>query len=92
VDVFNHNWLHRGSIVYGLSCINIIKEEKMKKFAIVDTADCRVISRHKNLDLANAKLRKIDAVKYSLYATDVDWLQGEEEALQGYRYKIDAKL
>jgi hypothetical protein len=31
VDVFNHNWLHRGSIVYGLSCINIIKEEKMEK-------------------------------------------------------------
>jgi len=47
-----------------------------------------IVSRHKSLELANAKLRKIDAVKYSLYADDVDWLTGHEEALQGYNCTV----
>ena len=57
------------------------------KFTVKDK-DGFVKSTHKSLDLANAKLRKIDAVKYSLHADDVDWLTGYEEALQGYNYSV----
>ena len=59
----------------------------MKKYIIID-GDGDVISRHKTLDLANAKLRQIDTVKYSLYSSDVDWLAGQEGALQGYKYSV----
>jgi len=57
------------------------------KFLIVDS-NLSIFSRHKTLDAANKKLRLIDAVKYSLYATDVNWLRDKEEALQGYNYFI----
>ena len=57
------------------------------KFLIVDS-NLSIFSRHKTLDAANKKLRLIDAVSYSLYATDVKWLQDKEEALQGYNYSI----
>ena len=59
------------------------------KFLIVDS-NLSIVSRHKTLDAANKKLRLIDAVKYSLYATDVNWLRDKEEALQGYNYYIGA--
>ena len=59
------------------------------KFVIVDS-NLSIFSRHKTLDAANKKLRLIDAVKYSLYATDVNWLRDKEEALQGYNYCIGA--
>lgn len=61
----------------------------MKKFQIIDNSN-NIISKHKTLDLANARLRKIDSVKCSLYASDVDWLTGKEEALQGYNNKVVA--
>ena len=57
------------------------------KFIIVDS-NLSIVSRHKTLNAANKKLRLIDAVKYSLYATDVNWLRDDEEALQGYNYFI----
>ena len=57
------------------------------KFMIIDS-NLRIVSRHKTLDAANKKLRLIDDVKYSLYATDVNWLRDKEEALQGYNYSI----
>jgi len=59
------------------------------KFLIVDS-NLSIFSRHKTLDAANKKLRLIDAVKYSLYATDVNWLHGKDEALQGYNYFVGA--
>ena len=59
------------------------------KFVIFDS-NLSIFSRHKTLDAANKKLRLIDAVKYSLYATDVKWLRDDEEALQGYNYFIGA--
>ena len=58
------------------------------KYQIIKNNCKSVISRHKSLTLANQKLRSIDSVKYSLHATDVDWLQGQEEALQGYYHSI----
>jgi len=60
------------------------------KYQIINTY-CEVISTHKTLELANAKLKKIDAVKYCLHASDVDWLKGKEEALQGYKHSIIKK-
>lgn len=57
------------------------------KFVIKDKGGS-VRSKHKSLELANNKLRKVDAVKYSLYADDVDWLSGDEEALQGYIFSV----
>ena len=57
------------------------------KFLIFDS-NLSIFSRHKTLDAANKKLRLIDDVKYSLYATDVNWLHGKDEALQGYNYSI----
>ena len=57
------------------------------KFMIVDS-NLSIFSRHKTLNAANKKLRLIDAVKYSLYATDVNWLRDKEEALQGYNHSI----
>ena len=59
----------------------------MKKFTISDNQG-NVMSKHNTLELANNKLRKIDAVKYSLYADDVNWLNNHEEALQGYNYSV----
>lgn len=59
----------------------------MTKFAIRNK-HCEIISKHKNLELANSRLRKIDSVSHSLYADDVDWLTGQEEALQGYSHSI----
>ena len=66
-----------------------MKGNKMNsfKFLIVDS-NLSIFSRHKTLDAANKKLRLIDAVKYSLYATDVNWLHGKDEALQGYNYFV----
>ena len=57
------------------------------KFVIFDS-NLSIFSRHKTLDAANKKLRLIDAVSYSLYATDVKWLQDKDEALQGYNYCV----
>ena len=59
------------------------------KFIIVDS-NLSIVSRHKTLNAANKKLRLIDDVKYSLYATDVNWLRDDEEALQGYNYCVGA--
>ena len=59
------------------------------KFVIFDS-NLSIVSQHKTLDAANKKLRLIDAVKYSLYATDVNWLHGKDEALQGYNYFVGA--
>jgi hypothetical protein len=59
------------------------------KFMIFDR-NLSIVSRHKTLNAANKKLRLIDSVKYSLHATDVNWLRDEEEALQGYNYFIGA--
>ena len=59
----------------------------MKKFTIRNEHG-KIISKHKNLELANNKLRKIDAVSHSLYADDGDWLTGQEEALQGYNHSV----
>ena len=66
-----------------------MKGNKMNsfKFLIFDR-NLSIVSRHKTLDAANKKLRLIDAVSYSLYATDVKWLQDKEEALQGYNHSI----
>jgi len=50
-----------------------------------------IISIHKNLGLANSKLREIDTVQHSLYTTDVDWLTGHEEAHQGYNHTVQPK-
>jgi len=50
-----------------------------------------IVSGHKNLELANSKLREIDTVQHSLYATDVDWLTGDLEALQGYNHTVQPK-
>lgn len=60
----------------------------MKHYVIINR-DRDIISRHKTVVLANAKLRKIDSVHSSLHATDVDWLKNDEEALQGYDYCVD---
>lgn len=62
--------------------------KKIERFAVMEKKSGAVISRHKNLDLANTKLREIDGVWHSLHSTDVPWLQGDEEALQGYTYVV----
>ncbi len=59
----------------------------MKKFAIRNECG-EIVSKHNTLELANSKLRKVDSVSHSLYADDVDWLAGQEKALQGYNHSV----
>jgi hypothetical protein len=60
----------------------------MKKYQIIRIKTGEQISKHKNIKLANKRLRKIDRVRSSLYATRAAWLQGREGALQGYNFKV----
>lgn len=60
---------------------------KTKKFKIKNQYG-ETISRHKTLDTANAKMRKIDNIRHTIYATDVDWLSGNQYALQGYNFQL----
>jgi hypothetical protein len=59
----------------------------MKTFKIVNNNN-EVISKHKSIVLANTRLKEIDCVQHTLYASDTGWLSGNEEAYQGYNHSI----
>lgn len=75
----------------------------MKEYIICHNKG-HIVSRHKTLASTNKKMREIDTVAYSLKAadktvdtnmwthTEVGWLDGQEEAVQGqnhYSYMVD---
>jgi len=60
----------------------------MKKWQLVNIENNETISKHKSLLLANNRLKKNDAVRYTNYATDVEWLKIREYAYCGYKYKV----
>jgi len=57
------------------------------KYKIIDKHGYK-ISSHRSIEAANRALKRVDSVKYSVYAPDFPGLTFSQEANQGYNYSI----